>query len=216
MVGSWLPPWADGFNVTDAHTKKPLAALAASVILSTTARWAFSHDGKHLAAKGGTNVLIWEVGRWLPYQRLSGVPNGRMATRPVFPDGRRFVTRVKGGLGVWTLQRGRGKSFQGRRVSGSSCITPRMENGWLSPSGTILKILNAQSHGGSSGLYRARKRRTFAFSRFTPAQARSAGGGISGRRGAILGKSGAAGSEASRRTPASRSAWLFSPDGACW
>jgi WD40 repeat protein len=89
--------------LTDTHSNKRVATLGGFSDFIDNGAVAFSNDGRYLAAKGGTNVLIWEVGRWQsPYRRLQGAPYKYHCNAVLFsPDGARFLTRVQGGLGVW-------------------------------------------------------------------------------------------------------------------
>jgi WD40 repeat protein/tRNA A-37 threonylcarbamoyl transferase component Bud32 len=89
--------------VTDVGTRTQLAELGGFNDVIDNSSIAFSNDGKYLAARGGTNVLIWEVGRWnSPYRRLHGAANHTHGNAVLFsPDDRKFVTRVEGGIGVW-------------------------------------------------------------------------------------------------------------------
>jgi WD40 repeat protein len=134
-------------HVTDAHSKQQVAALGGLSDFIDNSALAFSNDGKYLATKGGTNVLIWEVGRWQsPYQRLQGVPNRTHGNAVLFsPDGRRFMTRVKGGLGVWDTATWQAEVLPGKSEFG--LFLSFAGNGeWLAVSeGSNVKILNARS-----------------------------------------------------------------------
>jgi len=133
--------------VTDAHTKKQLAALGGFSGVIDNSAVTFSKDGRYLAAKGGTNVLIWEVGRWeSPYQRLRGAPNTTHGNAVLFSsDGGRFMTRVNGGFGVWDTTTWQEEILPGKDEFG--LFLSFAGNGeWLAASevGNI-KILNARS-----------------------------------------------------------------------
>jgi WD40 repeat protein/serine/threonine protein kinase len=133
--------------VTDAHTKKQLAALGGFSGVIDNSAVTFSRDGQYLAAKGGTNVLIWEVGRWeSPYQRLQGVPNNNHGNAVLFSlDDARFITRVQGGLGVWDTTTWQAEILPGKSEFG--LFLSFAGNGeWLAVSeGGNIKILNARS-----------------------------------------------------------------------
>ncbi len=133
--------------VTDAHSKKQVATLGGFSDVIDNSAVTFSRDGKYLAAKGGTNVLIWQVGHWQsPYQRLQGAPNRTHGNAVLFsPDDGRFVTRVKGGLGVWDTATWHSKISPGS--SGFGIFLNYPGNGeWLAVSEwEELKILNAMS-----------------------------------------------------------------------
>jgi WD40 repeat protein len=133
--------------VTDAHTKQQLAALGGFSDVIDNSAIAFSNDGKYLAAKGGTNVLIWEVGHWeSPSKQLSGRANNTHGNAVLFsPDNQRFVTRVEGGLGVWDTT-----TWQRQLIPGSSGLGMYLrytaDGKWLAASEwNDLKILDAES-----------------------------------------------------------------------
>jgi WD40 repeat protein/serine/threonine protein kinase len=135
--------------VTDAHTKKQLAALGGFSGVIDNSAVAFSRDGQYLAAKGGTNVLIWEVGRWeFPYQRLLGAANSLNNHGNAvlfFPDGGRFVTRVNGGLSVWDTTTWQEEILPGKSEFGLF-LSFAGDGEWLAASeGSKIKILNAGS-----------------------------------------------------------------------
>ncbi len=133
--------------VTDAHSRQQVATLGGFSDFIDNGAVVFSNDGQYLAAKGGTNVLLWEVGRWQsPYQRLQGAPNRYHCNAVLFsPDGGQFVTRVQGGLGVWNTA-----TWQAQIIPGSYGFGIVMnytgDGNWLSVSEwDELKILNARS-----------------------------------------------------------------------
>lgn len=133
--------------VRDAHTKKQIAALGGFSGVIDNGAVVFSNDGRYLAAKGGTNVLIWEVSRWeSPYQQLQGAANHTHGNAVLFsPDDTRFVTRVKGGLGVWDTATWQAEIIPA--ASGFGIVVNYPGNGeWLAVSEwNDVKILNARS-----------------------------------------------------------------------
>src|ERR1041384_950524 len=71
----------------------------------------FSPDGKFLAVKGGTRVLVWDTRNWqAPVEQFEGEPNREETINDavVFsPDSQTIVTRIVEGVGVRRLGSGR-------------------------------------------------------------------------------------------------------------
>ena len=85
---------AQSVKITDLHSRQIIARLGGFNEFIDQRALAFSADGKFLAAKGGTVVLIWEVGKWeSPYRQLEGVRNFNYNNAVLFwPDGKTFAT----------------------------------------------------------------------------------------------------------------------------
>jgi WD40 repeat protein/serine/threonine protein kinase len=138
-------------EILEAESRRVIARLDGFNGYISNGGLAFSPQGRYLAAKGGTMIRIWQVGKWeSPLQQFEGPPTHSYTynTAVVFSaDDATFATRVPGGVRFWDTKTWQESRFEeGPEFFGAVLYYSR-DGKWLAISNwNAVEVRDAKTH----------------------------------------------------------------------
>jgi hypothetical protein len=92
----------------------------------------FSHQGRYLAAKGGTVARIWEVGKWdAPIRQFESTVHHFNNAVEFSADDATFATRVPGGVRFWDTSTWQESHFEENDATFGTILHYSHDGQWL-------------------------------------------------------------------------------------